>query len=328
MRILTEPEAKERLDRFLDQRRRDYPTDPEWLEDLELRQVSDGEWLALRPGAEHPNDEVPTEGVRVTESYCALFLGALGKLVGLLGYPKTCEQHLGSTWLGRYQEYERGIGVWEVLASDSPSAPPWDSARPSFLGESLERFRSASALVAFFDLRGFTKWSESQETPPARIQEVVTALERAFQAAFPIDEKVFVKGTGDGLMVVLETGPHVTRGPAIMFCKYCAKTIRLARQALDSMGLRQLAVGCGVTFGPVNRVYVLGRFDYIGEPVNRASKLQAFTFDELCIAQEVATVMQQKPEELGHRIAGNHWRVSVNKVEGLQLGTVWRRVVD
>ena len=51
------------------------------------------------------------------------------------------------------------------------------------------------------------------------------------------------------------------------------------------MHLREgLAIGCAIDEGTIYQVYVLGRHDYLGRPVNTSSKLQALAWNEVCLS--------------------------------------------
>jgi class 3 adenylate cyclase len=303
---ISRAEAERRLREFLTLRATDGKED---LGPLELQDF-EGEWIAFGPryGVRIEHDKGPI-----------VFGGALGKLVPFLGLPTTSERHLGSTWFGRYQAFERGMGIWEVSnkqQTDEPDLPPLDVAYPIFMGDgSPKPGENLQALVAFFDLRGFTNWSHDPSVGPELIQETISTLEQAFQGAFDPDApgKIFAKGTGDGFMVVCEgSEPESLREHARAFCRSCAKTVSatslsLRRNKLD----RKLAIGCGITCGKVTRVYILGRFDYLGGPVNTASKIQSVAYNELCIADEVMTLLNVGGHAVdGIPIAGKGLRVA------------------
>jgi class 3 adenylate cyclase len=174
------------------------------------------------------------------------------------------------------------------------------------------------ALVAVLDMRGFTAWSE--KATPKDVQAVIGDLEAAFQEAFPIDRgiRLFAKGTGDGFMIVSE----MTWISVREFCKCCDRTVAAGIDLLKRRKLtRKLAVGCGIAIGKIARVYVLGRYDYIGEAANRAAKIQAIAHNELCVDNKVADLiavpLQKRPEHFGHRIPGKGWRVPPGKLARL-----------
>jgi class 3 adenylate cyclase len=248
-----------------------WATDP-----FDLRPLPNGDWLATRP-------QLPSEGILLRANGDPVpFFGALGKLVPVLGLPISPEWLLGSALRGRYQIYERGLAVWEAFEGVGDLGHPvamWNSPK--------EQARKCRALVAFFDLRGFTPWSTSATA--LEIQEVMRGLEAAFQRAFSGKwcARLFAKGTGDGFMAVSEQGWSLSQAPdfggghAKAFFRACADTLINARESLP----QELAVGCGVTLGEITRLYILGRPDYSGPAVNEASKIQSVAYDEICIAQ-------------------------------------------
>lgn len=145
------------------------------------------------------------------------------------------------------------------------------------LGDGVER----EATVMFIDLRGFTRFAA---TVPAR---QTIALLRAYQAiAVPIVHRhggTITTYLGDGIMVVFG-GMRPSRTSA-------ADAIRAARDLLAAFqtwtrqraeaGLPALVIGIGidsgtVVCGPVGDEQRL-EFAVIGDPVNRAAKLQQHT---------------------------------------------------
>ena len=282
---MNEKEARERIEQYLKSPGVAPGHRPEegWLSKSPiLRQLSDGEWLATHPTQPH-------QGLLIMDDRCIPFSGALGKLVPKigLGFPTSREYFLGSACRGRYQNYQYGLAVWEKFEYGEDIGYPvaqWDSMD--------QRARTCQALVAFFDLRGFTKWSSSQS--PYDVQQVIELLERSFQDAFAREwcKKLFVKGTGDGFMVVsedkwFESRTDVTNGTfraghVKAFCGACAETIKNSIQ-----GEIPLEIGCGITSGEIKQLYLLGRVDYVGPSVNQASKMQANAKNQLCISEEI-----------------------------------------
>ncbi len=198
-----------------------------------------------------------------------------------LGLPISSELFLGSTDHGRYQIFDNGVMVWEAAA---------DVGFPVKLSRKREDLegRKTAGLVAFFDIRGFTTWSEKHSGP--EVQQVVGLLECEIQAAFSREwmGKLFLKGTGDGAMIVSENawlpvdtrGSKVARSHRAQFLLACCRAVEGVRADLH----QGLAVGCAVDEGTMNQVYVLGRHDYLGPPVNAASKLQALAWNEICLS--------------------------------------------
>jgi len=198
-----------------------------------------------------------------------------------LGLPYSSELFLGSTDQGRYQMFDNGVVVWEAAA---------DVGFPVKLSRKREDIegRKIAGLVAFFDIRGFTTWSEKHTGP--EVQEMVGVLEREIQGAFGRAwlNKLFLKGVGDGVMVVSENGwlqvdsrrSKLQRSHRAQFMLACCRAVEGVR-----INLRKgLALGCAMDSGRMNQVNVLGRYDYLGAPVNAASKLQALAWNEVCLS--------------------------------------------
>jgi class 3 adenylate cyclase len=317
---MDEAQARERLKQFKASRTgEDGKTNPAWLGELELREV-DGEWLAVRP-------TLLPEHARVTADGVILVAGVMSQWPVVLGRAETRELILGSAWYGHYQAFARGLAIWENTEIAQKTI---DVSFPVGLWDSYEkRARGCEALVAFFDLRGFTTWSNdvarrpgAQETAPEEIQRVVETLEQAFQGAFAMPQQgwshIFAKGLGDGLMVVSEArwgGPAdkpVQPEHALKFCTACAQTVRDASAALAE---RKLAVGCGITTGPLTQLYLLGRYDYIGNAANDASKIQAIAYNELCVSEAVVDLLGAKFKHT--LLSGKGWRVALNELLGV-----------
>jgi class 3 adenylate cyclase len=273
-----------------------------WKGGTTLRESGGGVWVAV--------EDPPLEGRGIllrSDGTCIPFCGALGKMVPTLGDPIAREYFLGSADLGRYQVYERGLAVWEGFRDNSNLGYPvarWDSHE--------ERARTCHALIAFFDLRGFTNWSAEEGRKAAEVQDTIERFERAFQDAFSRGwcERLFAKGTGDGLMVVSEAGQYSAAASAVAehpfqhghakaFCLACARTVANASKEIPD----QLAIGCGVTVGEITQLYLLGRFDYIGPAVNEASKIQAIAYGELCLSDKADEQLRSDGVEIAARKA-------------------------
>lgn len=139
-------QARKKLAECRDLFKKLYSPDSWSTDPFELQQLPNGDWLAVRP-------QLPTEGILLkADGNSVPFFGALGSLVPQLGLPLTREFLLGSARRGRYQFYESGLAIWEQFQNQNNLGYPvasWKSLD--------ERARKCRALVAFFDLRGFTK---------------------------------------------------------------------------------------------------------------------------------------------------------------------------
>ncbi len=142
------------------------------------------------------------------------------------------------------------------------------------LGEAEQR----EAAVMFIDLRGFSRFSAAL---PAH---ALIGLLREFQGiVVPIVER-----NGGGITTFLGDGIMATFGATRERASYAADALRATEELLDELarwsatrkasGLTPLAVGIGVTAGPVT-VGIIGvqsrlEFGVIGDTTNRAAKLQ------------------------------------------------------
>lgn len=306
-------EAEQKLKEFFDTTSGQYL--PAWsLPEFALREQTNGDWIAQR-------SEAPSEGIIFRQGQPGVpFFGALGKLVltpEILGFPVLPERLLGSAIRGRYQTFERGLAVWEEFSNGNEIGFPvagWKNLQ--------ERARKCRALVAFFDLRGFTGWSG--RAPADEIQGVIEVLENHFQNAFSASwsKKLFAKSTGDGFMVVSEKNWYsdaTTQSPGVFqaghikrFCSSCAHTILDARIALVEKGL---VIGCGITTGEITQLYVLGRPDYTGPAVNQASKIQSSAYDEICISDDATAELKTHGVRIsGKRLPGTGRRISAEEL--------------
>jgi class 3 adenylate cyclase len=309
---MNESEARDRLEKYLIKISGDtnYRPPEGWQKRRpEARQLQDGRWLFtfVTPP--------PVQGVIVSpDAEPTPFWGALGKVVPIIGLPRSRELFLCSTIQGRYQLYEQGIAIWEAgpdVGYPIPSAP-----------EDLVEGKRTQAIVAFVDIRGFTAWSAAEGRTEAEVQQAVRTLESSFQEAFSKAwcHKLFTKGTGDGLMIVSEAGwaedcgaagQGLQRKHAALFALSCAELIIEASKRLPE----SLAVGCGINFGSVTRVFLLGRQDYIGATVNDASKIQQLGWNEMCVSDTYRSALEEDVRNLKkYKLAGKGWRLDSSEV--------------
>jgi class 3 adenylate cyclase len=310
---MNEQDAKQRLTEYLRFLQGDigYHLPTSWLSDNpRFCQQPNGDWLVTHPDDSHNGVLLKSDGTTFP------FFGALGKLVQQLGLPASREYFLASAFHGRYQVYDKGLAIWEALEDIG------DVGYPVARWESIDkRAKSCLALIAFFDLRGFTNWSASQDAK--RIQDVIEGVEQSFQNAFSRRWclQLFAKSTGDGFMVISEAGRYASGGQAPdasfqlghakAFCRACAETVRNAAAQIPDA----LAIGCGVTIGPITQLYLLGRFDYIGPQVNEASKIQTIAYNELCLSTEVVERLRKDGVEIeGKVLPGKGMRVTAESL--------------
>lgn len=217
-----------------------------------------------------------------------IVLGAIGKVFRLqsheLGLPRSDERWLGSG-PGRYQLFEHGVVVW-----DAGQEPGEDLAYPRFVRWLSKRGRTCVAAVAFTDLRGFTRWSGAHE--PREVQALIARQEELLQDAFSQRRwgELFLKGTGDGVMIVTETGPREPGECAQYLCAFLDACLTYARSAKAVLP-GELAVGCGVAYGRVLQTFLFGQTDYLGEIVNEASKLQQLAWNEVVVTKAVQEII-------------------------------------
>ncbi len=201
-----------------------------------------------------------------------------------------------------------------------------------FAPEVAERLSSADELLhsgdgeqrqcaaMFVDLRGFT--TMASELPPRALIDIL----RGYQAiAVPIIHRhngSITTYLGDGIMVTFgATQPSST---------YCADALRCAQellQALEAWRLRREAagqpapgVGMGVDTGTVTCGVIgdEGRLEYavIGNPVNRAAKLQNHTKVE-SVGGLASVACLRKGQEQGYQPQAKHVELSGRKVAGV-----------
>jgi adenylate cyclase len=151
---------------------------------------------------------------------------------------------------------------------------------------------SREAAVMFIDLRGFTRLAAKLEP-----RALVALLHRYQQVAVPIIQRhngSITTYLGDGIMVTFgATRP----GPA-----YAADALRCAEELLEALARWDgPAVGIGVEVGTVvcGCIGQEGRLEYavIGDPVNRAAKIQNHTKAEGVRALASAAAFRRAAEQ-------------------------------
>jgi class 3 adenylate cyclase len=240
-------------------------------------------WLLIYRGdlnAADPNSDFHALVIPRNGSPPHILLGALGKIFrlhrGQLEAPRSNERWLGSG-PGRYQLFDGGIAMWY-------ETPP-NLAIPRYVPRSF-RGRPCEGYVAFVDLRGFTAWTSGRDVE--EIQELIAGLEDIFQLVFmgPEFASLFVKGIGDGLMIVSEVqtpaSPRNFGCDALSFLTASATFVGAAAARLP----RPLGIGAAVSFGPLIQVFLLGQYDYLGETLNQASKLQQLAWNDVVVSTE------------------------------------------
>jgi adenylate cyclase len=178
--------------------------------------------------------------------------------------------------------------------------------------------RQAAAM--FIDLRGFTTLAAT--LPPARLMQML----RDYQGVtVPI-----VHRHGGSVVTFLGDGILVTFGATLASETYCADALRCADELLDAlstwckacedMGVPAPGVGIGVDAGTVTCGVIgeEGRLEYavIGNPVNRAAKLQNHTKHEGVPALASASCVERARAQ-GYASAQSPRLLPDRKVEGL-----------
>lgn len=259
------------------------------------RPQPDGSWRFVE--SEEPGTNATYVGVVVRADGAVFpFGGALGKVFRnfpALGAPTSYERSLGATAFGRYQAFDAGVAIWE--GGEDIGFP---------ILESLSPLHRQMCIVAFFDLRGFTTWSKDAD--PNQVQQPIHAFEDAVHIGFPTTStslpRLFLKGTGDGVMIVSQADWHrnaslhermtkLAQGHALDFLRACERTVSVAREQLTQKHL-PLAIGCGIASGDLDRVFLFGRFDFIGRAANEAAKLQQHTWNEICVTRDFGAVLK------------------------------------
>ena len=288
---MTREEARQHHDTFVrDARRRTSRLVPDhWEEPVRVEEQPDC-WLFVHadgpPRAGHRYQAVV---VRKDGTGTHALLGAIGESFRAapaeLGLPRTSERWLGSG-PGRYQAFDRGLLVWH----EDPGL-----AYSRHVPAETTAGRRCLALVAFFDLRGFSRWARRQD--PHDVQALMARMEAIVQDAFNQRwcRLLFVKGIGDGLMVVSErdwftsdrrphggqrSPPPYRAGHLSAFLRACGAVIVEVQTATS----RELAIGCGIDLGEVTQVFLFGQADYLGEAVNTAARLQQLAWDEIIVS--------------------------------------------
>lgn len=201
-----------------------------------------------------------------------------------------------------------------------------------FAPEVAERLSSADELLhsgdgeqrqsaaMFIDLRGFT--TMASQLPPRELIEIL----RGYQAiAVPIIHRhngSITTYLGDGIMV--------TFGASKVSDRYCADAVRCAEELLQALagwqsrrleqGLAAPGVGVGVDSGTVTCGVIgdEGRLEYaiIGNPVNRAAKLQNHT--KLASVRGLASeACFQRALDQGYPARAGHRRLDACQVGGV-----------
>jgi class 3 adenylate cyclase len=159
-----------------------------------------------------------------------------------------------------------------------------DIAHPVLFEHNPHEGIEVECIVAFADIRGFTKWVLNNKSQ--KVQDLIFDIEKVLQKHFAkrYFSELFIKGVGDGFMVVLEKDRyeyavselkkknfHVSRGFVPDFITACYDC---GNELIPMLKEKNLKIGFGVEIGKLKNVLVLGRWDYLGQAVNDAAKYQ------------------------------------------------------
>jgi class 3 adenylate cyclase len=277
-------------------------------------QEADGSWRFVEQESLESNGEYGGVVIRKGEKVF-VFRGALGKVFRTnprLGLPTSNELVLGATELGRYQNFDHGVAIWD--GGTTIGFP---------LVESLTPLKRQMCIVAFFDLRGFTSWAAKEE--PDAVQKIIRIFENAVHIGFPTDGqpwlRLSIKGTGDGVMIVSQADWYeddnlnsqmqdFKRKHARDFLTGCQVAMASGWKPLRKSRL-PLAIGCGIATGLLDRVFLFGRLDFIGPAANEAAKLQQHAWDEICITDQFKTLLERDGQSVtgAMQLRGKGWRL-------------------
>ena len=290
----------------------------------------DGSWLFVYATDQDPQPVLrgkPVQAIVVRPDRSVyLLVGACARTANAfdLGLPLSQERFLGSTPFGRYQSCDRGIAVWE--------GPQDIGYAVQFDGDTLAPLRSALGLVAFSDLRGFTEWSK--QASPAQIQATLSDVESSLQRAFRRTwcSTVFLKGTGDGMMMLSELSWYSAGGPSDdppvpgHALEFTRALCRFARDAQTRLA-RAMAIGIGADFGTCHQVFILGRYDYVGAPINNAAKLQQLAWNEIIVSPALMNLLERDGSNVATRskqLPGRGYRFDTEVFLRDDEADIWR----
>lgn len=160
------------------------------------------------------------------------------------------------------------------------------------------------AAIMFIDLRGFTALANTVEP-----QTIVGILSEYHAVVLPVIRRhhgAVITYLGDGIMITfgaVQLGPECA-ADAMRATEELISELAHWAEARRTSGLPLLRAGIGVTYGPVvvGAIGTEGRLEYatIGDPVNRAARLQGLTKTEavpaLIAAEAWETALSQRYE--------------------------------
>jgi class 3 adenylate cyclase len=311
---MTHEEARGLHDAYLREARDRTPrlVPGEWGTPARTEERADSWVFVYREAQPSDPDTYEAVVIRKDRSGPYILLGAIGGASRVaetdLGLPRSNERWLGSG-PGRYQAFDGGLLVWH----EDPGL-----AYARRIPPEITTGRRCLGLVAFLDLRGFGHWSRRRN--PRDVQALMSTLEDILQDALNRAwcRLVFVKGLGDGIMIVSESewftapgesGPSVgppdhqrrpRPGHLSALLGACGQFVLEGQAAIP----RELAIGCGIDVGELNQVFLFGQSDYLGEPVNSAAELQQLAWNEIIVSTRFADGLVEDGETRDGRAGG------------------------
>lgn len=190
-----------------------------------------------------------------------------------------------------------------------------DLAHPVLFEHDPREGIEVECIVAFADIRGFTNWVLENE--PQKVQELIFDLEGVLQKHFarPWFPELFIKGVGDGFMIVLEKERYMhavselvtldsktkndcfpkSRGFVSDFICACYS---FSKELVPMLKEKNLGLGFGTDVGKLKNVLILGRWDYLGEAVNKAFKYQNKASGSVIFSEECFNEIKRESSEL------------------------------
>ena len=161
--------------------------------------------------------------------------------------------------------------------------------------------RQTEAAAMFVDMRGFTRLASTLAP-----RDLIALLGEYQKIAVPV-----IQANGGSITTYLGDGIMVTFGATRPSLRYAAEALRTAEQLLDALGAwaetRRRAgqpapgVGIGIAVGTMTcgAIGDEGRMEYavIGDPVNRAAKLQNHTKAEKVLALTTVDALERAVEQ-------------------------------
>lgn len=278
---------------------------------------TDGEHVFIfnKYDSSHPEAIVVNNDGLVNEIY-----GAISTLYikedyrNYLGSPLTGERWIG-TGPGRYQLFKKGIIKWEGTHKGGGNE---DLAHPViYKADSIKGEKKEDCIIASFDIRGFTKWAADKDIDIVHgiIRDVEELMQKHF--AKPWFRELFIKGVGDGFMIVQEKKEYdaaksdvqseeqdnpikynslkESRGFVCDFINALLHVINDAKPKLKEYGLE--GVGIGIDIGPLMNILILGRWDYIGNAANNAAKLQVGAINTVVVSENCYLLMEKENQD-------------------------------